>query len=275
MPNVEAINYEELVKKLEPRTKDWHKGRSGHVLVAGGELGYSGASRMAGEAALRVGAGMVSVATRPENAVVMNSVRPELMCHGIYNAEDLLTLIAKADVIVLGSGLGLAAWAVEVWTALLTQSKPLVLDADGLNLLAKEKHRRNDWVLTPHPGEAGRLLGQKNQEIQMNRLQAANEIVKQYGGVCVLKGAGSLVVTANSAARCDHGNPGMATAGMGDILSGVIGGLIAQGMPLAQAAELGVCIHAMAGDLAAKEGGERGMVATDLLPHLRRLCNPM
>src|SRR5690606_15140014 len=101
MENVEAINYESLTKWLAPRSKDWHKGIAGHVLVAGGELGYSGASRMAAEAALRVGAGVVSVATRPENAIIMNAARPELMCHGIYNSEDLLTLIAKADVIVL------------------------------------------------------------------------------------------------------------------------------------------------------------------------------
>lgn len=272
--DVEKIHYADLASKwLKPRTKDWHKGMSGHVLVVGGELGYSGAPRMAGEAALRVGAGLVSVATRPENALAMNAERPELMCHGVNNANELTPLLKKADVIVLGPGLGKTDWSIALWRAALAQEKPLVVDADALNLLAEEKDYREGWVLTPHVGEAARLLGETTQVVQQNRPLAITEMVKRYGGVCVLKGAGSLVLSSTSSVTiCDQGNPGMATAGMGDILSGVIGGLIAQHIPLLEAAKLGVCMHAMAGDLAAKET-QRGLIATDLLPYLRQLAN--
>lgn len=275
MENMEVINYEMLAQWLKPRAKDWHKGLSGHVLVVGGALGYSGAPRMAAEAALRVGAGLVSVATHPENARVMNSQRPELMCHGVSHRDELLPLVEKADVVVLGPGLGQQAWSVELWTTIMSQHKPMLVDADGLNLLAAEKDYRDNWVLTPHAGEAGRLLGETAQTVQQNRVAAVTEIVTRYGGVCVLKGAGTLVASSHSSlAICDKGNPGMASAGMGDVLSGVIGGLMAQGIPIAEAAQLGVCMHAMAGDLAAKEG-ERGLIATDLLPYLRRLANPV
>jgi NAD(P)H-hydrate epimerase len=150
---------------------------------------------------------------------------------------------------------------------------PLVVDADGLNLLSQTPKMSDCWVLTPHPGEAARLLNQTSDIIQQDRLSAIKAISQRYGGVCVLKGSGSLVLSANALPLlCDKGNPGMATGGMGDVLSGVIGGLIAQGIPLGDAAKLGVYLHAIAGDLAAKEG-ERGMIATDLFPYLRRLAN--
>jgi NAD(P)H-hydrate epimerase len=160
-----------------------------------------------------------------------------------------------------------------IWEHVTKLDLPIVLDADGLNLLSQTNLFHENWVLTPHPGEAARLIGVTSQEIQQDRLTALKEINKRFGGVNVLKGAGSLVLAPNSLpALCDKGNPGMASAGMGDVLSGVIGGLIAQGIPLGDAAKMGVCMHAMAGDLAAKEG-ERGMIAMDLMPYLRRLSN--
>lgn len=258
---------------LKPRQRDWHKGLSGHVLIIGGELGYAGAPRLAAEAALRAGAGLVSVATKVENAANLNSSRPEIMCHGITRPDDLNPLIEKVDVIVLGVGLGQTEWAKALWAHVIESKLPLVVDADGLNLLAGARRVNENWVLTPHPGEAGRLLDQSPQDIQSNRLEAAKAIAKQYGGVCVLKGAGSLIVAPNAMpALCDKGNAGMASAGMGDLLSGVIGGLMAQRIPTGEAAKMGVLIHAMAGDFAAKDG-ERGMIASDLLPSIRRLVN--
>jgi len=279
----ELFNYVEPVAKktylniyanyLKPRTRDWHKGLSGHVLIVGGDMGYAGAPRLAALAALRVGAGLVSVATCSENAAMMNATAPEIMCHGVETAEQLGPLIEKADVIVLGPGLGQSDWAKTLWARVCGADLPHVIDADGLNLLSETTLFSDNWVLTPHPGEAGRLLNMSTQAIQQNRLEAIKAINKKFGGVCVLKGAGSLILAPNSLpVLCDKGNPGMATAGMGDILSGIIGGLIAQGIPLGDAAKLGVCLHAAAGDLAAKDG-ERGMIATDLLPYLRRLAN--
>lgn len=272
-PVAEKIQRSDFSRYLKPRLRDWHKGLSGHVLIVGGDFGMSGAPRMAGEAALRVGAGLVSIATRPENALVMNSARPELMCHGVSEPKQLDHLLERADVIVLGPGLGQSEWAKSLWQYVVSQKLPLLVDADGLNLLSQTKGVKENWVLTPHPGEAGRLLGKTSQAVQEDRLNAVKALQEQYGGVCVLKGAGTLVADAHSLpGLCDRGNPGMASAGQGDILSGVIGGLMGQSIPLGDAAKLGVLLHAMAGDLAAKEG-ERGMIAMDLMPYLRRLVN--
>jgi hydroxyethylthiazole kinase-like uncharacterized protein yjeF len=272
-PVAEKIQLNTFASYLKPRSRDWHKGLSGHVLIVGGDEGYFGAAIMAAEAALRVGAGLVSVATRPQNAHILNAEFPEIMCHGVTNIQDLEPLLTKADVIVIGPGLGQSDWAVMLWDYVSTQTLPMVVDADGLNLLAKTLKVSEHWVLTPHPGEAARLLSETPEIIQQDRLNAVKAISKRYGGVCVLKGSGSLISSPKSQpVLCDKGNPGMATGGMGDVLSGVIGGLMAQGIPLGDAAKLGVCMHATAGDLAAKEG-ERGMIATDLLPYLRRLAN--
>lgn len=273
MISPEKIQLETYSHYLQPRARNWHKGMSGHVLIVGGDLGFSGAVRMAAEAALRVGCGLVSVATHPQHAATLNEGCPEIMCHGVHDIADLKPLLSRADVIVLGPGLGQSDWAKNLWQSVFETTLPLVVDADGLNILAKLNKSRENWVLTPHPGEAARLLNANVAAIQADRLNAAKAIQQHYHGVCVLKGAGSLIVgPSNKPAICDKGNPGMATAGMGDILSGVIGGLIAQKIPIEDAAKLGVCLHAMAGDLAA-ENGERGMIATDLLPYLRQLVN--
>lgn len=273
VPVAEKILIQPYLDYLKPRQRDWHKGLSGHVLVIGGELGFAGAPRMAGEAALRVGAGLVSVATHPDHATMMTLDCPEIMCHGIKHVDDLKLLIERADIIILGPGLAQTAWSKMIFDYVMTINLPMVIDADGLNLLAKNNKFNDNWVLTPHPGEAARLLQETSEIIQQDRLSAIKLMNKRYGGVVVLKGAGSLIFAPNSLpALCDKGNPGMASAGMGDILSGVIGGLIAQGLPLGDAAKLGVFIHATAGDLAAKDG-ERGMIAMDLIPFIRRLSN--
>lgn len=273
-PDLEKLDLSDFANYLKPRPKEWHKGLSGHVLIIGGEVGFAGAPLMAAEAALRVGAGLVSIATRNSHIGQMNARLPEVMCHGVDRSETLDPLIEKAKVVVIGPGIGQSAWAKDLLNYIIKQSLPLVVDADGLNILSQSTPQNNpDWILTPHVGEASRLLKQTASEIQNNRFSAVLAIQQRFGGVCVLKGAGSLVMGPDhSASICEHGNPGMATGGMGDVLSGVIGGLLAQSIPLLDAAKAGVLIHALAGDLAAKQG-ERGMIATDLMPYLRRLVN--
>jgi NAD(P)H-hydrate epimerase len=230
---------------------------------------------MAGEAAARSGAGLVSVATRPEHALLVNANQPELMCHGIGQKSDLLPLLDKADVVALGPGLGQDDWAHMLFDAVMQSNVPLILDADGLNLLAKQPAERANWVVTPHPGEAARLLEGSVKEVQDDRFYAAEQICQRFGAICVLKGCGTLVCSsAGDMHLCNAGNPGMASGGMGDILTGVIAALAAQFQDLSAAAKAGVYVHARAGDLAAADGGERGLLATDLLAHLRGLINP-
>jgi len=263
-----------VVKAPLPRRKrDAHKGDCGHVLVVGGELGYSGAVIMAGEAALRVGSGLVSIATRAEHAGFLNLYRPELMCHGVETSEQLSALLAKADVVVVGPGLSQSDWAKALFHAAISSGKPTVVDADGLNLLAAAPTAKTYWVLTPHPGEASRLLNCATAAIQHDRFAAALSLQANYGGVAILKGAGTLIASGHQLAVSNTGNPGMASGGMGDVLSGVIAGLLAQGLSLQDAAQQGVYIHGLAADLAAEKGGERGLLASDLMPYLRLLVN--
>ena len=270
---VEASAWCMEMKPLSKRNRCEHKGQNGHVLIVGGDLGYSGAVRMAGEAALRTGAGLVSLATRPEHAAMMNLNRPELMCHSVLKPDQLQELINKADVIALGPGLGRSRWAQDLFNLVIQTEKPLILDADALNILAEATFVNEHWVLTPHPGEAARLLKGTVLEVEQDRFAAAGKIQTNYGGVCVLKGAGTLIASEAGMAVSTTGNPGMASGGMGDVLTGVIAGLIAQGLPAQTAAEQGVYLHGWAADLAAEQGGERGLLATDLMPYLRQLVN--
>ncbi|MCX7096728.1 MAG: NAD(P)H-hydrate dehydratase [Methylococcales bacterium] len=259
-----------VVKKTMPRrAKCSHKGNYGHVLIIGGEAGYTGAAMLAGEAALRMGAGLVSIATRPAHAAVMNLGRPELMCHGVETTRQLSDLMAKATVVVLGPGLGESNWAKSMFTATVSVKVPLLIDADGLNLLGRLPISKSDLILTPHPGEAGRLLDCPTEQILQDRFAAATAIQARHGGVIVLKGAGTIIATQDSIAVSNTGNPGMASGGMGDVLSGVIASLVAQGMPLKDAAEQGVYRHGQAADMAAEKDGERGLLASDLMPYLR------
>lgn len=259
---------------LPPRPKDSHKGANGHVLAIGGDHGTGGAIRMAAEAALRTGAGLVSVATRDENVPAMNAARPELMAHGVNGPQALQPMLDKASVVALGPGLGQGAWGHALWTTALDMDLPTVLDADGLNLLhAEPRTLPAKTVLTPHPGEAGRLLGIETAAVQADRFAAARELARRYRAVVVLKGNGSLVASPEGEVSvCPWGNPGMASGGMGDTLTGVIAGLLGQGCDPYRAACLGVGLHARAADVAAR-AGERGMLAGDLLDPLRRLVN--
>lgn len=259
---------------LPPRPRDSHKGSNGHVLAIGGDHGTGGAVRMAAEAAARTGAGLISVATRAENVLAMNAARPELMAHAVDGPQTLEPMLEKASVVALGPGLGQAAWGHALWTTALDAGKPTVLDADGLNLLhAESRVLPARIVLTPHPGEAARLLGMSTAEVQADRFMAVRTLSRRFEAVVVLKGNGSLIASPDGeVAVCPWGNPGMASGGMGDTLTGIIAGLLAQGCAPFEAACLGVGLHARAADVAARLG-ERGLLAGDLLEPLRRLVN--
>lgn len=258
---------------LPPRRPGAHKGEHGHVLVVGGEHGYFGATMLAAEAAARCGAGLVSVATRARHGAYATSPRPEIMIHGTEGRAELVRLLARATVVVLGPGLGLGDWGRRMRAAVLESRLPLVEDADALTLLAQEPERRENRVMTPHPGEAGRLLGCPADAIQADRFDALARLQHRYAGSVVLKGAGTLVLSAGrTPALCSAGNPGLAAGGSGDVLSGVIAALAAQGLPLPEAAEQGVAAHASAGDRAAADA-PRGLMARDLMPWLRQRVN--
>lgn len=259
---------------LKPRFANVNKSTFGHVLAIGGDVGTGGAIRLSGEAALRCGAGLVSVATQSANVTAMNAARPELMAHGISGSADLTALMARASVIAIGPGLGQAAWGRSLFDAVVAGDKPTVLDADALNLLAQAPRALTERdVLTPHPGEAARLLGCDTATIQRDRYAAARALSARYCAVVVLKGAGSLIANPQGlVAVCPGGNAGMASGGMGDVLTGVIAALLAQGLSAWDAARLGVALHARAGDLASADA-PRGLLASDLFVPLRRLAN--
>jgi NAD(P)H-hydrate epimerase len=270
----QRITGSEIAACLPPRPADAHKGLSGHVLIVGGGPGMPGAARLAGEAALRAGAGLVSVATLPAHVPVIAAARPELMCRGVESAADLAPLMERASVVALGPGLGQSDWSHVMFETVLEAGQPVVVDADALNLLAGAPRRRDDWVLTPHPGEAGRLLETSAGTIQDDRFTAVAGLAARYGGTVLLKGAGTLVQTGDDTPwLCAAGNAGMAVAGMGDVLTGVIAALAAQTGDLPVAARCGAWVHARAGDVAA-DGAQRGLLASDLFPAIRRQVNP-
>ncbi len=259
------------------RPRDSHKGRNGHVLCIGGDAGSGGAVLLAVDAALHCGAGLASVATRAAHVPALLARRPEAMAHAVEGAEQLVALLERADVVAIGPGLGQGEWGRALFDAALACDKPRVLDADALNLLARSSHRlAGRDVITPHPGEAARLLGIATTDVQRDRFAAAMALRERYGAQVVLKGAGSIVASPDAppAAIC-AGNPGMAVGGMGDLLTGCIAALLAQGFPPRDAAIAGALLHACAGDAAARDEGERGLLPSDLLPWLRRLANPV
>jgi len=260
---------------LPPRVRNSHKGANGHVLALGGEEGMGGAIRLCGEAALRCGAGLVSVATRRAHVESLHAARPELLVHALEDQADLTPLLRRASVLALGPGLGQGDWGRAVWQAAMAWHGPRVVDADALNLLARHALALGpDCVITPHPGEAARLLETDVPSVQADRFAAVRALAARCGAVAVLKGSGSLVAAPDGrVAVCPWGNPGMASGGMGDVLTGVIAALMAQGLSAWEAACLGTGLHARAGDRAAAAGGERGLLASDLFLPLRELLN--
>lgn len=263
------------LQALAPRPPAAHKGQHGHVLVIGGNTGMPGAAILAARAALRAGAGLVTVATRSSHCAAVVTAQPEAMVCAVEQAADLDAALAAASVVAIGPGLGQDDWAAGLLERALESGLPTVVDADALNLLAT----RPAWplpqaILTPHPGEAARLLACSTEQVQQDRCAAVSRMAASTGAVVVLKGQGTLIAHNDGPpALCAAGNPGMAVGGMGDVLTGVIAGLLAQGHDAASAAQLGVLAHALAGDRAA-QSGQRGLLPSDVIDLLRTVLNP-
>lgn len=269
-PEPRVLNASTLAH-LPARVSSAHKGQFGHVLLIGGDRGFGGSITLSAQAALRCGAGLVSLATRPEHVPAALTRLPEVMAVGVQSANQLMGLLAQASVVVVGPGLGQAPWGRSLLSAAAQAKMPQVWDADALNLLSNtDLVLAEGSVLTPHPGEAARLLGISTQQVQADRPAAARALVKKYSVVCVLKGAGTLIAgLQGELAQCNHGHPAMATAGLGDVLAGVVGALLAQSMNAYEAACLAVWLHARAGEQQGQLG--RGLAASDLIPAIRQL----
>ena len=253
-----------------------HKHRLGHLLVVGGDLGMGGAPLMAAEAALRTGTGLVTVLTRRRHHAAMLARRPELMLGDGDDGERAGELLNRASALVVGPGLGREPWGEKLFRLALAAGKPAVMDADGLRWLRRAQPDAPSTavrIITPHPGEAAELLQVSAKEVEADRPGAAQRLADKFDGVAVLKGAGTVCAAPGGELLgvCAHGNPGMATAGMGDVLAGVLGGLLAQGMGAAQTVRSGVCLHGAAADLAAERQGQRSLMATDVIDAIGEL----
>ena len=251
---------------LPPRKNNSHKNDFGHVLVIGGDRSMSGATRLAAMAALRCGAGLVSVCVHTENYSVVASQHPELMV-GSWN--DLPELLARASVIVAGPGLGQSEEAKQILQQLSSVDKPMVVDADALQSDFVSGLMHDNYVLTPHPGEAARLLACSTSKVQQDRYQSLLQLNQHFPGISILKGAGTLVgASGQSVGLCINGHPGMATAGSGDVLAGMVAGLIAQHIPPLAAAQLAVLAHALAADQFALQRDANGLIASDIIQRI-------
>lgn len=257
--------------QLAARSPSAHKGQFGHLLVIGGDRGFGGAALLSAQSALRSGAGMVSLATRLEHVPAALARLPEVMTVGVSSANQLMGLLEKISVIVIGPGLGEASWGKSLISVAANAQLPQVWDADALNQLATGTvSLPSGSVITPHPGEAARLLGVSTAEVQADRLKVARALSQKFKAVAILKGAGSLIACPDGrVSRCDQGHPAMAAAGLGDVLAGLVGALMAQGMPAYEASCLAVWLHATAGDRQGSLG--RGLAASDLIPAIRQL----
>ncbi|MGL4858683.1 MAG: bifunctional ADP-dependent NAD(P)H-hydrate dehydratase/NAD(P)H-hydrate epimerase [Enterobacteriaceae bacterium] len=271
---VERLDQTQLCQWLPRRRRCAHKGEFGRLLLIGGDIGYGGAIRLAGEAALRSGAGLVRVLTHPRHVSALLAARPELMVEACDD-QVLSEALQWADTLVVGPGLGQRSWGRQIMEQVVLCTLPAVWDADALNMLSADGNKQHNRILTPHPGEAARLLKCTVAEIESDRLLSARRLVEMYGGIAVLKGAGTIITDGQKCAIADVGNPGMGTGGMGDILSGIAGGLLAQKLPLYSAACAATVVHGAAADSVAAQQGERGMIATDLLTHLTHWLNPI
>lgn len=261
--------------RLPARSRLAHKGHFGHVLIIGGDLGMGGAGLLSAESALRAGGGLVSLATRPEHVAAALVRRPEVMALGVVSANQLLPVLERADVCVIGPGLGQGSWARSLLSAVATRAVAQVWDADALNLLAAgQVNIAQVAVLTPHPAEAARLLALSTAEVQADRPAAVRALAERFGQVVVLKGGGTLVAAPDGRlALCDRGHPAMAGAGLGDVLAGLLGALLGQGLAPFEAACLAVWLHATAGEQLAEQG--RGLAASDLAPAIRQLLEEL
>ncbi|RUO49074.1 NAD(P)H-hydrate dehydratase [Pseudidiomarina donghaiensis] len=273
-PSLRVIGSHCAEHQLSPRLKASHKGNLGHLLIIAGGPGMSGAAVLAGQAALRCGVGKVSVACHPQSQLAIAVQQPELMVHVV--TDDLQPLLAKADVVVIGPGLGQSEWAHQLVSSVAKWHGPVVWDADALNRLAEltvTKPVESIWYMTPHPGEAARLLKTSTSEVNADRLAALTKLCQNFQAQILLKGAGTLVQSGSQRWVCRRGSPALASGGSGDVLSGIVGALIAQGVATDMVLPLAAWLHAVAGELAARDG-ERGTLASDIIAELRALVNP-
>ncbi len=275
--SVSQLDLHDCLEWLPTRLPHQHKGCFGYAMLVGGDYGFGGACIMAAEMALRSGVGLAGAATRPEHVAALLSRSPEVMAIGVTSGQELEVHLDTPDAIGVGTGLGKSSWGEQLLQKVVATDKPLVLDADALNILSEGRVvnpiNRGNWVLTPHPGEAARLLGITVNEVEADRFAAVSALQKRYGGVVILKGSGSLITDGEQIAVCPYGNVGMSSGGMGDILTGLITGLLAQGLSLYQAGCLALCLHSMAADNVAELEGATGMLATDLIDPVRELLN--
>ncbi|WP_420022062.1 bifunctional ADP-dependent NAD(P)H-hydrate dehydratase/NAD(P)H-hydrate epimerase [Candidatus Pantoea edessiphila] len=259
---------------LKPRRPTSHKGDYGKLLFIGGNIGTAGAIFMAAEAALRTGAGLVKLLTYKENIAPIVGTRPEIMIDDIKNEYVLKESLLWADIIIIGPGLGNNNLAKDILNKVSLSKKPMIWDADALNFLSTTKDKCCNRIITPHSGEASRLLNCSLDEIEKDRLYTARCLSNQYGGIVVLKGAGTIIVEEGKIAIADVGNAGMASGGMGDILTGIIAALVGQQLTLFDAACAGCIVHGTAADELASNRGLRGILATDLFKILWKFINP-
>lgn len=249
---------------IPERSRTAHKGNTGRVLLAGGNYGMLGAIGMSARAAHKSGVGLVNIISRKGHGRALLTLTPESMVQEFEG--DRISVQNNFKAIGIGPGLGQDDWARSLWSQVLSHDLPMVLDADALNILALNPRRCDHWILTPHPGEAACLLDCSLSDIEADRVSAIHELQRRYGGVVVLKGAGSLIC-GTRLDLCDRGNPGMASGGMGDVLTGIITAFLAQGLNPEEAAAYGVWCHAVAGDLGARKGMV-GLSASDLIEYL-------
>jgi len=267
------LDFKSVQGLIPTRARTSHKGNHGRLFTVGGQQGAGGAILLATEAALRSGAGLVCVATHERHLTALLTRIPESMYCDWNDVDQVKSRLDWASVILIGPGLGTALQEAEVFARVLKREVPKVFDADGLNLLAQSPTIDHNRILTPHPGEAARLLSCTVPNIERNRYLAARSLSNKYGGVVVLKGAGTLIDDGDSTFVCSAGNPGMAVGGMGDVLSGVIASLLVQGLNARDAALLGTMLHSSAADLCRDQDGELGLLASDLFSNIRRLLN--
>ncbi len=266
-PIARRVSWQNLMTTVPRRPMHAHKGRFGHVLIVAGDRGFGGAGILAAEAAARTGAGLITLATRPEYVGPALARCPSVMAHGVTHGSELTGLMENASVIVCGPGLGRGAWGQQMLQQVVASGKPRVLDADALNLLStRVPVPADNHILTPHPGEAARLLGCSVREIEADRLKSAQQMQQMFGGVVLLKGAGTVVAGGKGLpVIVGGGNPGMATGGTGDVLSGIIGSLYGQFEDAAMATEMGVALHLAAANEASLTRGFMGLLPGDVI----------
>ncbi|OED40926.1 hypothetical protein ACH42_15325 [Endozoicomonas sp. (ex Bugula neritina AB1)] len=278
-PSCLRISQRSLKGAINSRSRTAHKGDNGHVLLLGGNYGMPGAISMAAEAAIYSGAGKVTVVTREEHLSALAIRRPEVMARSVESNTEFRALLNTIDVVVAGPGLGKDDWGLALLREVLVSESSIVLDADALNLLSQHpqlhQRRKSPMILTPHPGEAARLLQTHSHDIQRNRFAAVADCVDQFGAITLLKGSGTLISNGVTTYLCSAGNPGMAVAGMGDVLSGVLGALLAQGVEPFKATQLACWLHSGAADDIVVRQGEIGLLATQLIPVIRAKLNEL